>query len=77
MCEPDAEGGVRRAVRHGEAVIGIGLLDRRHGRAQIGPLVERDFVEMLQRVDILFEVETAVNVELVDRRALGRARPEG
>ena len=70
MREPDAEGRVRRAVRHGEPVIGIGLLDGRHGCAQVGALVKRDFVEMLQRVDILFEIETAVDIELVDRRAL-------
>ena len=51
-------------------MIGVRLLDGLQRGAQIGPRVEGDLAEIVERLQIVGEVEGAGHIELLDRRAV-------
>ncbi len=60
------------SIGYRQLVIGLGFIHRLHGGAQIGPLGQSDIVELIERRQVIFEIEAAGHVELLD----GRARVE-
>ena len=57
-------------------MIGLGFLDRRHGGPQVGTLSSA-ISWKCPAGRVLVEIETAIDIELIDRRALVEQRQKG
>ena len=70
ICEPACEGRIGRAVRHGQLVVGLGLLNRLQRRLQVGPRRQRGIAVGFQRLQRIAEIEWTRHIELVYRGAV-------
>src|SRR5580692_11001827 len=67
---PQADGGIGRAVSLGQLVVGFCLLHREYGGAQVRAGVERLFAIVVEREQVLGEIERSVDVVALDRPAI-------